>query len=211
MRGAVTVRALAVALVGVWATNVAAQAPALVSPSGTLPVTAALRSTAVTLDVTLAEPAVLLPLGYHAERGWYLLVSSAERSARTAGKQTVRFPRRMGALDVPGGTTSGSVPDVPDAGLGCAAARGVLNPATGHCGTGGSESVGPVLDVALGPSDYRGALIRIAPGLPAAELDAALRATRGERPAEGLARLAAALTARDSSAAWALVRVPRAP
>jgi len=191
MRGAVTVRALAVALVGMWASNVAAQAPALVSPSGTLPVTAALRSTAVTLE--------------------YLLASSDERSARTAGKQTVRFPRRMGALDVPGGTTSGSVPDVPDAGLGCAAARGVLNPANGNCGTGGSESVGPVLDVALGPSDYRGALIRIAPGLPAAELDAALRATRGERPAEGLARLAAALTARDSSAAWALVRVPRAP
>ena len=198
-------------LAGVGATRGRAQTPALVSPSSTLPVTVALQSSAVTLAVSLAQPAVLVPLGYHADRGWYPLTSPAALPLRSGGRQTIRFPRRLGRLEVPTGTTVGSVPDVPEAGLGCAAARGVVSSTTGRCGFAGSESVGPILDVALAPSDYRGALLRLAPGLAPEYLEAALRATQGQPPGEGLALLVASLAARDTSVAWALVRVPRAP
>ena len=54
---------LVIILAGVGATRGRAQTPALVSPSSTLPVTAALQSSAVTLAVSLAQPAVLVPLG----------------------------------------------------------------------------------------------------------------------------------------------------
>ena len=186
-----------------------AQGGSLVSPSSTLPARVALRSTAVAVSVTLTRPAVLVPLGYHEERGWYLLASFASLPVREAGEQTLTFARRLGRMDVPAGTSVGSVPNVPDAGLGCATAGGVHNPTSGHCGVGGSEYIAPILDVAIGAGDYRGALLRLTPGLSAAALDSALLATRGRQPAEALSQLARRLAQRDSAAAWALVRVPR--
>ncbi|MCC6929424.1 MAG: hypothetical protein IT359_10580 [Gemmatimonadaceae bacterium] len=178
------------------------------SPSSTLTASARLRSTAVAVSVELTQPAILLPLGYHEERGWFLLEPFASLPVRAPGEQTVQYPRKSGPLVPPSGTGSGS-PDYPPAGLGCGAAGGVVNPATGHCGMGGSETIGLATDVGIGPADYRAVVVRVSPGFPAAALDSVLRATNGRPPMVGLTQLARALSERDSTAAWALVRVPR--
>ncbi|MBK6485869.1 MAG: hypothetical protein IPF98_03160 [Gemmatimonadetes bacterium] len=104
----------------------------------------------VSLSVVLTQAAVLIPLGYHADRGCYLFASSASLPVRAAGMHIVRFPRRLGRLEVPSGTTDGNVSPVPHAGLGCAAARGVVDAVSGACGMGGSAHIGPLVDVARG-------------------------------------------------------------
>jgi hypothetical protein len=186
-----------------------AQRPKLVATGSPLTVEARLRTYVVQASLELADPAALLALEYHPGDGWSVLTKLDRLVLRAPGTHALEFPRRYGRLEIPAGTTTQEI--VPDPGLGCGAAGGVYDSTTGDCAVGGSPSFGVVLDVPIGPADYRVAVFRLERVPTQIELEAALRAAAGEPPVVALQRLAAMMGTAERPGAWALLRIPRAP
>jgi hypothetical protein len=188
-----------------------AQSQPLVAPGSSLAVTARLRTSSVDLVIPLDSSATLVPLSYHPRQGWTPTARLDRLPGRAPGSHTVRFPRRLGKLDVPNGTENGMAMDNPDPMIGCSAAGGVPEVGSGHCSLGGSSTFGIVLDVPIATSDYRAAIIRVDRQMTSEALKAALAVSAKAPPVDGLRGIAAALGTHEAPAAWALVRVPRAP